>query len=792
MILAFIAFAWLLGIATAAYTGSDPAAAVAAAGLLSTAIFALRPRPATLLALAVGASAVFLATWRYADSAPTIPPDAIQAMNDSDEVRFRAIVDDEPQQRTTSTAYRLAVKKRWESGVWRHASGAVLMTAAGHTELEYGDLVEISGELTKPPILDGFDYREYLARQGIGSLIAYPEIEIIASDQGSSLKSSLISIRADLEQSLESALPQPEASLSAGILLGSRQSLPRDLRNDMDATGTSHLVAVSGQNITILAASVIAALAWLLGRRIACWAALLAVLAYAVFVGAEPSVIRAAIMGAIFIFSIAVGRQNSGWVALFVAAAGMTALDPQIAHDVSFQLSLAAVLGLVVLATPLRERIEIILDRSPALRHFPLSRPATDLLVMSLASIALTLPITAVNFHQVSIVAPLTNLFTVPAFVLVAATSGLVALAGLISPGAADALAWLAWPPAAYMVSTIQAFASLPAASIRLDGVATLHAVAYYAILAVATFWLRRPLVRLPELPTPPLPARRGLSVAGLILVLALSSLLVWLAASPAQSGRLSVTVLDVGQGDAILVETPSGNRVLVDGGPGEAVLQAALGRHLPFYDRRIDLVTLTHPQADHAGGLPAVLEQYGVGAVLGSSTEPQSAAGDHWREVLAASRTPVIEATRGMAFDVGDGAILTVISPPTLSPHQSANLNDASIVLRLTYGSFSMLLTGDIGSEAEYGMERLGAGLQSTVLKVAHHGSRTSTSADFLSLVDSSVAVISVGKDNRFGHPAPEVLERLEDQAVYRTDQSGDVTVSTDGHKVWVSTQNN
>jgi len=341
------------------------------------------------------------------------------------------------------------------------------------------------------------------------------------------------------------------------------------------------------------------------------------------------------------------------------------------------------------------------------------------------------------------------------------------------------------------MVSTIQLFASLPAASIRLDGVATPHAVVYYALLGAATFWLRRPLVRLPELPTPPLPARRGLSIAGLTLVLALSSLLVWLAAS-APSDRLSVTVLDVGQGDAILVETPSGNRVLVDGGPGEAVLQAALGRHLPFYDRRIALVALTHPQADHAGGLPAVLDQYDVGAILDSSAESESAAGDHWREVLAASGMPVIEAARGMAFDIGDGATITIISPSLRSPDHSATLNDSSIVLRLTYGNFSMLLTGDIGDKGEYAVERLGTGLRSTVLKVAHHGSISSTSADFLSLVDPSVAVISVGKDNRFGHPAPEVLERLDDQAVYRTDQSGDVTVSTDGHNVWVSTQNN
>jgi competence protein ComEC len=789
VILAFLAFAWLLGIATASYTGGDPAAVIAAASLLGALAFAYRARPATAVVIVAAIPLLALAAWRYDATVPVPGPDAIQHHNGED-VRFRALINDEPALRQTTTSYRLQVSELWKDGAWRDASGAVLMTARQYPAFEYGDVLEVSGELTEPPVFDGFDYREYLARRGVGSLVSYPEATVIASDQGNAARAELIDLRADLTSSIESAVPQPEAALAAGILLGARQGLPPSLRNDMDATGTSHLVAVSGQNITILAAAVVALLAWLIGRRAACWAALVAIVSYAAFVGAEPSVVRAALMGALLVLSIAFGRQNSAWVALLLAAALMTALTPQIVHEVSFQLSFAAVLGLVVLTAPLNERLGAALDHFPRIRDFPLTRPAVELLVLSLASIAFTLPITAVNFERISLVAPITNLFVVPAFVPVAATSAVVAIAGQFSADVGSLLAWAAWLPSTYVISVIDWFAAFPLASIRIEGFSVPHAVVYYSLLGALILWLRRPVLRLPEAPKLPEVPRKGLSIAAITLVLGLASALTWLALTTPDQDRLSVTVLDVGQGDAILVETPSGNRVLVDGGPSESLLDSALGRHLPFYDRRIDLVAVTHPQADHVGGLPALLERYDVTTVLSTNAKPESLAGEHWNEAVNASGVSVIAAIRGQRLDLGDGVSLVVIAPAAGLKPDRVNLNDSSLVLRLEYGRFSMLLTGDLGLTGEQSIEQSGGPFHSTVLKVGHHGSRTSTSDRFLGLVDPSVAVISVGNDNRFGHPAPETLERLSDRDVFRTDVSGDITLTTDGDAVWVSTQ--
>jgi competence protein ComEC len=223
--------------------------------------------------------------------------------------------------------------------MWRPDAGGIAMRVPLFPEYRYGDLVEIRGRLETPPTFADFDYRTYLSHQGIDSIVAYPKVRVLEHDRGSPIRAVLFDIRTALSDSIADILASPEAGLSAGILLGTRSQLPDDLRDDMRTTGTTHLVAVSGQNVVLLAALLIGAFAWLIGRRPAAWLALAGILLYAALVGGQPSVIRAEIMGALYIVSIAVGRQNTAFVAMGVAAAGMTALDPQIVHDVSFQFS---------------------------------------------------------------------------------------------------------------------------------------------------------------------------------------------------------------------------------------------------------------------------------------------------------------------------------------------------------------------------------------------------------------------------------------------------------------------
>jgi competence protein ComEC len=786
--LAVLALAWLIGIAAAAFTDTDPAALVAAFGLLAAVSFAVSPRLSTLALVAAGAVLIAAAGWRYDSTQPE--PSHISRLNGT-EVTLRAVVSREPVERDNSRSYRLEVHERRDGDRWAPDSGAVQMTGRLLPAYDYGDRIEIEGKLEEPPVLEDFDYREYLLRHGISSVIAFPDTKLIAEGEGNTLRAAQIDVRTSLADGVSEALPEPEASLATGILLGAHSSLPGDLRDDMIKTGTSHLTAVSGQNVVLVAAFVIAMLTWAIGRRPAAWLALASLIAYALLVGGQPSVVRAGIMGAIYVGAIIAGRQNSAWYTLLLAAAIMTAIDPQSVHDVSFQLSFAATIGLVILASPLRDLFTTTASRWASTGEAHLAAPLAETVAVTLSAIVFTLPVMAINFDRISVVAPVANLFVVPAFVVVAFTSGIATAIGAIPGVDAHFMVWFAWPPAAYMTHVIAVFAAIPGATIGIGWVDTGVAIVYYALLFAGVWWLRRtPKVQI-ERPAPrpfDWPALQPALVSSLLLVLATT--LLWLAITAPAEGRLSITFLDVGQGDAALIEGPEGHRILVDGGPSGPALKRALDRHLPFYDRRIDLVVLTHPQADHVGGLPAVIDGYDVGGVITTGIATDTEAYTAWETALGRAQPAQITARRGQWIDLGDGAKLTVIGPTSATKPDGDDPNDTSIVLRLTQGEFSFLLTGDITEDAEAALITAGTNLNADVLKVAHHGSRTSTSDAFLARTAPYVDVISVGASNPFGHPTDEVLHRLDGDLVLRTDLHGDITVSTDGERLWVSTQ--
>jgi len=795
MILGYLALCWLLGMAAAAFTQGSPWAIAAAAAPAAIVPLVTRRSAVALLWAAMAAGLLVGGAWLYQSSLPSGEPQGIALYNDGSAVRFRAVVSGEPDGRGSSLRLRLSAREVLIDGRWQSTSGGILMRSGLFPRYDYGDLLEVKGKLETPPEFEDFDYRDYLARQGIGSIINYPQMSLLATGQGNPIQAWVYDLRGELSSSLEDALPEPEAALAQGILLGRRASLPDDLRQDLNNTNTSHLIAVSGYNVTLVAGLFIGGLAWLIGRRPAAWLALLAIIAYAVLVGAQPSVQRAAIMGGMYVVAIALGRQSGALQGLALAGAGMTAFDPLLMKDISFQLSFASTLGLVLFAPAVRARLEAILARWSSDRELagPL-RGVIELLAVTVAAIAFTLPITAVNFHRISLIAVPANLLTVPAFPVIMIASALTAVGGMIAAPIGTFLGWLTWLPVAYLVHVVRLLADLPFAAASVDGLTTSHALAYYAALA-GVVWLtaRRPA----KLSLPPAPAwasdllstlarpLAALPTLGIAIVLALASVLVWMLILGSPGDRLSVTFLDVGQGDAILIRSPAGHNILVDGGPNGEAITAALGRHLPFWDRHLHLVVLTHPDQDHLAGLVTVLERYDVDQVLAPALTDDSAAVRAWQEAIASKDIPQREAFAGQWIDLGDGARLSVVYPPP--EPVPAEEDDGSLVLKVSLGEAAFLLTGDIGAEGEASLVSNHADLRAPVLKVAHHGSAGSTSAAFLAAVQPLTAVISVGEDNGYGLPSPETLDRLGKRPVFRTDRNGDVAMSTDGERLWI-----
>ncbi|MGQ9573115.1 MAG: ComEC/Rec2 family competence protein [Dehalococcoidia bacterium] len=675
MILGYLALCWLLGLAAAAFAENSPWAIAVAAVLAAIAPLLARRSPIAVLWAALAAGLVVSGAWLYQSSLPSAEPQGIARYNDGPAVTFRAVVSGEPDERSSSLRLRLSAREVLVDGRWQSTSGGVLMRSGLFPRYDYGDLLEVRGKLETPPAFEDFDYRDYLARQGIGSLIAYPRTSLLATGRGNPLQAWIYDLREELSSALADALPEPEASLAQGILLGRRAFLPDDLKEDLNDTNTSHLIAVSGYNVTLVAGLFIAGLAWLIGRRPAAWLALLAIAAYAVLVGGQPSVQRAAIMGGMYVVATALGRQSGALQGLAIAGAGMTAFDPLLVDDISFQLSFASTLGLVLFAPPLRARLEEALARWSSDRELtgPL-RGVVELLAVSVAAIAFTLPITAANFHRISLIALPANLLTVPAFPVIMITSALTAVGGMIAPALGTFLGWITWAPVAYLVEVVGLLADFPFAAASVDGFASAHALAYYAALAAIVWLVARRPAKL-ALPAPPTWTRdlvsglarplAALPTAGIVLVLALASIFVWLIILGSPGDRLSVAFLDVGQGDAILIRSPSGHNILVDGGPSGEAISEALGRHLPFWERRLHLVVLTHPDQDHLAGLVTVLERYDVDQVLAPAITKQSPAVRAWQEAVAAEGAPQWEAFAGQWVDLGDGAWLSVLHPP-------------------------------------------------------------------------------------------------------------------------------
>lgn len=269
------------------------------------------------------------------------------------------------------------------------------------------------------------------------------------------------------------------------------------------------------------------------------------------------------------------------------------------------------------------------------------------------------------------------------------------------------------------------------------------------------------------------------------LLILAAVNIFIWRSVLATGTNTLHVHFFDVGQGDAIYIRTPAKQDILIDGGPDNSVL-AKLGEAMPFYDRKIELMILTHPHADHLDGLIDVLQRYEIEQVLYSGIDYQSASYDQWQKLIAEKNIPIKIAQAGQTVWLEPAKIDILFPDSNMKDQTIKNLNNSSVVGRLKFGQHSFMLTGDAEQEVEKSLldQFPSDMLKSNVFKAGHHGSKTSNTAGFVKAVDPEAAVISVGEDNKYKHPAQSTLQTFTDldAKVYRTDQDGDVECETGG----------
>ena len=413
-------------------------------------------------------------------------------------VQLQGVIADDPEAAGAFTRFKLHTEKVEADDATEEVSGVVLVTARESTGLvrerdrpyfRYGDRLLLEGKLEAPPELDDFDYPLYLARQGIDTVMSFPTVELLDDGQGAAFYNWLYGVRRDLADSLARVVPEPQASLGQAVLLGIRDGLPDGLVDDFRATGTSHILAISGLHVGILMALSLAAGRWLFGRRYQLYLVLPFTLMwlYALISGMSPSVARAAIMGSVYLAALLVGRPRSVLPGLGLAAAVMVAVSPGVAWSVSFQLSFAAIAGIAVLAEPLSAwLLSAYIGRFGSDGGVPsFARAMSDIIAMTIAATVATLPLIAFYFERVSLVGVPTTLLVLPALPLVLVGQAVAGVAGLLSTGLGEVFGWVAWLWTRYVTGVVGLMARLPAASVETGPLAPVLVWAYYGVIAL-------------------------------------------------------------------------------------------------------------------------------------------------------------------------------------------------------------------------------------------------------------------------------------------------------------------
>ncbi len=757
-------------------------------------------------ALALG---VALGTWRAAGATlPTGPGSMAQAAASTvaGERAVLGTVVDDPRPRDDRQQVVLdAVTLDGEP-----ARGRLLAWVPRALMVGPGDRVAFSARLEEPEDFDGFAYRAFLARQQIGA-IARAYSATVVEPAGATPGRVLAELRGDLLLGLDRVVPEPEASLGAGILLGVRTSIDPRVNDDFAAAGLTHVIAISGWNIAIVAALVARLLEGLRGRiggrRLVPLLTVATIAGYVALVGSSPSVVRAALMAGAMLAGRQAGSRVHAGSALMLAALVMLLAAPSVLWDVGFQLSLLATAGLIVFGAGFESR----LHRWPGWIREPVA--------LTLAAQLTTLPVILLTFERLSLVAPLANVLVTPIVPLVMLACALAAPVGAMvgtahPPLLGDAAAWIAggsaWLGLRAMIAAGGAMAAVPFASVPFSLPVPLALAWYPALFGLRRWWQRRSARHVPAEEATLHPVgeprvHRRVVMGGVALLMAglhaaarlvssprraLACVIVVLAATTLATlpdGRLHLVMLDVGQGDAILVVAPDGAAMLVDGGPDPDVTLRALGATLPWWQRSIAVVLLTHPHQDHVGGLPEVLRRFRVTAVLdGGRAYPNPT----YATFLALSGEPGISyrlARAGAVVRLDNRTSLELLYPTdadVAAPLPFGDINNASVVGLLRVGAFSALLTGDAEAPVEALLAERKLLSPVDVLKVGHHGSNSGTTPAFLAEVRPVVGLVSVGAGNEYGHPSPVTMAALSEAGVrvLRTDLDGTVEVRTDG----------
>lgn len=729
------------------------------------------PVPLALLIVVLSLGAL-----RYHISQPTFSPKYITYYNDAQlPYIIEGIINKPPDIRDSHTNLVIQVKgiRLSDKAALTSVDGLIQARVSPDEDWKYGDLIQLEGYIETPHEDETFSYRDYLARRGIFSYMRSLRTLLLMKKMGNPLLNVIYSVRERAYDTIYKLFPDPEASLFAGILVGIESGIPSPVMESFNATGTSHIIAISGFNIAILSALFVK----ISGRFVSRWRAaiftIIAIAFYTILVGADSAVIRAGIMGGLSLFAIQLGRRQDGLNSLALAAAVMAIANPMVVGDLSFLLSFFATLGLILYAEPLSE-----LFKQNAIRW--ISQPTLDqvagyiseYILFTLAAQVVTMPIIAYYFNRISLISILANPIILPAQPLLMILGGVATILGMIFLPLGKIIAAVAYPFAVYTIRSVEVFARIPNREIVLEDPAITVIILFYALLFLATFFGNKIKTYF-----------YWIKPGFILTLLSISTILVWQLALTQPDSKLHMTLLDVSanglSGNAIFIVTPTGRHVLVDGGPHTSLLSDGLGRRMSLINRNLDWLVVASPSENELASLPRIIERFPpANALWAGATHGNFVSRELW-EGLTLAQIPVTLAEAGHTLELGGGAQLKILS-----------IGQRGAVLLLEWRNFRALLP--LGIDLDY-IEDTNYGQaigEVSVLILAESGYIPVNPEEWIAHLNPQLALISVAADDSQGLPSPETLQTLQGYSVLRTDKNGWIEFTTDGEQMWVDVE--
>jgi competence protein ComEC len=747
-------------------------------------------RISTLIFLAAGIISFYL----YGPGAPSYAG----VLAKKGEATVDAVVIKPPQERD---GYTVVMLKPCGASEGLRRAGTIRLTLKGTgLDIHYKDVVHGVMSLREPIGLRNpgvFDWGEYARLNGIDAVASASPYDIYRTgNKAWPLLRKVYAFRERLIRKAESSMSGPSGSLFRAVILGDQGGIDEKMRDAFGASGTTHILSVSGSHIALLSGFVFFVIwaafkilppGWALRlsmrldiNKAAAWLAIPACIGYCLIAGSEVATVRSTIMVCVFLASVIMDRQNQVLNTLSAAAIVLLLPDPSALFDISFRLSFMAVLFIALALEWMKG-----LPKSTTLPVWArgTAGKAAAAIVMSLAAVAGTAPLVAGQFNSFSYVTIPANLALMPVTGFLAVPAGLLSiLIDALHSGAGLPLAGLVKFSMDAFYETVRFFAAAPSANLHPPSFGLVATAAYFAMLLTGFIWRTSLRIKSP--------------VIALLAVITVATLI-----HHGKKGTLQVSYLDVGQGDCALARMPDGTTMLIDCGGqpyGRGPGKAAVGPYLwNFGLRRIDYVLVSHPQPDHISGLPYLIDKFDVGQVWEGGLVSGGLTYSALREAISEKDVPRYIAPQGMEAEIGGVEVQVLHNAASdindLGAALNTRINDRCLVVRLKYKEVSFLFTGDSEKEAQYSMLTSAPllPLKSDVLKVPHHGSLNACLPRFIEAVLPKVAVISAGRYNRFGHPSPGMVDALKSEGacVYCTAWDGAVTVTTDGHSVEVKT---